>query len=178
MKMKKMLFVAPLVLGMLSRSVSAHCPLCTISAAAVAGGATWLGVNQIVVGLFMGAFAASMGWWFSGLVKKRFFPMQKPLIILLIFITTILPVLPLIGTGIFPLHISVAGDYGSLLNRTYVINSFLAGSIAGGLLVSLTPWLSSRITLLRNRKTFPFQGTVLTISLLLIFGAIIQVAAG
>lgn len=178
MKIRNPLIIAPFVLGLLSESVSAHCPLCTISAAAVAGGATWLGVSKIVVGLFIGAFAASMGWWFSGFVKKKFVPLQKPLIILLIFITTVLPVLPLIGTAVFPLHISVAGDYGSLLNRTYVINSFLAGSIAGGLLVSLMPWLSSRITLLRRGKTFPFQGTALTISLLVILGVVIQAVAG
>ena len=157
----------------LIKEVHAHCPLCTIGAAAAAGGAAYLGVNNLVIGLFIGAFAVSIGWWFSNLIKKKFIPFQRTAIILLSFLTTILPMLPLME-GIKPLYINITGDYGSLLNRTYIFNTFLVGSIIGGIIVTLTPWLSSKLTTLRKGKMLPYQGTLLTLTLLITIGIIIQ----
>lgn len=152
--------------------VSAHCPLCTVGAAVAAGGAAWLGVDQVVIGLFVGAFAVSMGWWIANLIKKRIIPGQKFLIILLSFLTTVIPILPLMK-GVYPLYLSVIGEYGSILNRTYVLNLFLMGSILGSMIVSLTPSLSSYITEKRN-TTIPFQGTILTLAMLIIIGTVMQ----
>lgn len=171
----KKLIILSLFSLFLIKEVHAHCPLCTIGAAAAAGGAVYLGVNNLVIGLFIGAFAVSMGWWFSNLIKKKFIPFQRTAIILLSFITTILPMLPLME-GIKPLYINIVGDYGSLLNRTYIFNLFLVGSILGGIIVTLTPWLSSKLTSLRNGKMLPYQGTVLTLALLLMLGTIIQLS--
>ena len=159
----------------LIKEVHAHCPLCTMGAAVAAGGAAYLGVNNLVIGLFIGAFAVSMGWWFSNLIKKKFIPFQRTAIILLSFLTTILPMLSLME-GIKPFYINITGDYGSLLNRTYIFNLFLVGSILGGIIVTLTPWLSSKLTSLRNGKMLPYQGTVLTLTLLIILGTIIQLS--
>ena len=59
-------------LGFFSEFVSAHCPLCTAGAAIAAGGAIYLGVSVIVVGLFIGAFAVSTGWWVAKIIKKQY----------------------------------------------------------------------------------------------------------
>lgn len=174
MNVKKILLITPLAAILSSAAAMAHCPLCTVGAATVAGGAVWIGVDKVVVGLFLGAFAASMGWWFSRLIKKQYVPFQKWLIILLSFITTIIPILPVVGAAPYPIHISVAGSYGSLLNRIYLLNLFLVGSILGAIIVSIAPWLSSSITRLRKEKTLPFQGSVLTLLLLVITGVVLQ----
>ncbi len=39
---------------------------------AAAAGAIWLGVSKVVVALFIGGFAMSMGMWFSKIIKKNF----------------------------------------------------------------------------------------------------------
>lgn len=171
--MNKKLLLFPLSLMLFLPTALAMCPLCTAGAAVAAGGAVWLGVNTAVIGLFIGAAGVSMGWWLSRIIKKQYLPYQKWLIILFSFAITVLPLLPLM-TPLYPFYISIAGDYGSLLNRTYAINLFFAGSILGGLIISSTPWLSSKITRLRKGKQFPFQGIVLTFSLLLTIGTIIQ----
>lgn len=158
----------------LLESVSAHCPLCTAGAAVAAGGALWLGVSKVVVSLFLGAFAVSTGWWVSNMIKKKYIPLQKQLLILASFLLTMIPILPMM-TSIQPLYISWAGDYGSWLNRTYVLDMSLYSSIFGGLLVCIMPSISKRITNLRN-KTLPFQGVILTLLLLLIVGVAIQFA--
>src|SRR3990172_1231972 len=53
---------------------SAHCPLCVLGAGAVATTATFLGVDDIVIGVSIGAFALALGLWISNVVKKKFIP--------------------------------------------------------------------------------------------------------
>ncbi len=153
----------------LSKSVMAHCPLCVVGAGALGAGAMWLGVSKVVVALFIGAFAMSMGMWFARIIKKQFIPLQKIFIIAIIFFTTVLPLMPLFK-ALGPLYLSFIGEYGT----TYVFNYSLASSFLGGAIVLSTPSISKFITKKRNNKIFPFQGTLLTILLLIIIGIILQ----
>ena len=151
----------------------AHCPLCTITAAAAAGGAMWLGVNEAAIGVFIGAFAVALGLWIARKIKQRI-PFQKSLLTAGSYFATVLPMLPLMK-GFVPWYLSLAGTYGSLLNRTYLINLFLIGSIIGAVLTLLGPVASKGITHLRNNKTFPFQGMGITFFLLLFSAVLLQV---
>ncbi len=173
--MKKSLFLFSLFSFSFSLPFArAHCPLCTVGAAAAAGGALWLGVDLVVIALFIGAFGVSTGWWISRLVKRTFFRGQKGIIIIASFLLTIIPLMPLFP-GITPYYLSWSGEYGSLLNRTYLFNTFLMGSIFGGAVVSLTPFVSRKITAMRG-KMVPFQGVILTLALLILVGIGLQVA--
>ena len=75
----KLIFLLPLITIFLIETISAHCPLCTIGAGAAAAGAVWLGVSKVVVALFLGGFAMSMGMWFARVLdkKKRFIRYQR-----------------------------------------------------------------------------------------------------
>ena len=167
-----LLFAIPLII-FLSKNVMAHCPLCVVGAGAAGAAAMWLGVNKVVVALFLGAFAMSMGMWFARIIKKKYIPLQNFIIVALIFFTTVLPLMPLFK-ALGPLYFSFIGDYGT----TYVFNYSLAGSFFGGLIVLSTPSISKAITKKRNYKTFPFQGTLLTLALLIIVGILIQISLG
>src|SRR3989338_3060950 len=112
MGFRKSLVLLP-SLALLAKSIHAHCHLCTVGAAAAAGGAAYMGVSTSVVGLFIGAFFVSTGWWVSNLLKKKFIPFQKIVLILVSYIATVLPILHLMP-GFYPLLISFSGDYGSL----------------------------------------------------------------
>ena len=169
--MNKKFFVLPLLSIFLIRFISAHCPLCTIGAGAAAGAAVWLGVSKVAVALFIGGFAMSMGMWFSKIPKKKYIPFQKTLIILAIFLTTVLPLSP-IFKAVGPLYLSFIGDYGT----TYAINYSLISSLFGGWVVLASPKLSKKISSMRKGKIIPFQGVMLTLSLLIISGAIIQLS--
>ncbi len=162
----------PLFFIFLVDEVLAHCPLCTTGAAVAVGGASLIGVNKIIIGLFIGAFGASTGWWFSKVLKKKYVPRQKWLIILFSFLLTIIPLLPIFGE-VSPIYVSFFGEYGSLLNRIYLMNIPLVGSVLGGLIVCSTPWLSNKITKTRG-KTIPFQGILLTFGILILFAVFIQ----
>ncbi len=170
MKSKFTLFLLFIFLIFFTPSVMAHCPLCTVGAGAAAAGAVWLGVSKVVVALFIGAFAMSMGMWFSGLPKKQYFPFQKTSVVLIVFLSTVIPLIPLF-TAVGPLYLSFVGTYGT----TYAVNYSIASSLFGGLIVFISPNLSKRITNYREGKIMPFQGTLLTLSLLSIIGLTIQI---
>lgn len=156
-----------------AKEAYAHCPLCTAGAVIAAGGAAYLGVKTIVIGLFIGAFGVSMGSWVSKMIKKQYVPYQNFIIIIFSFGTTIIPIAPYFE-GFYPFYISLIGEYGSLLNRTYLINSFITGSLIGGALVLITPLLSGKITKFREGRIVPFQGVAITLIVLLIGGGILQ----
>lgn len=153
--------------------VFAHCPLCTVGAAAAAGGALWLGVSPAVVSVFIGAFAAAVGLWFARVIKKKFFLGQDWLIVIASFVTTVLPILSFVK-DVRPWYISWFGEYGSVFNRTYVVNVSLLTSIIGAVLVIVAPFLSKKISQMRG-KTVKFQGIVLTFLLLVLFGLVLWV---
>lgn len=153
------------------QNISAHCPLCTIGAGAAAGAAVWLGVSKIVVALFLGAFAMSMGMWFARVLskKKKYIPFQNTIVIVGVFLLTIWPLMSIVKV-IGPLYLSFIGIYGT----TYAFNYSIASSLLGGFLTFISPSLSKQITKSRKGKMLPFQGIILTFSLLIIAGLIIQ----
>ena len=155
----------------LIKTVSAHCPLCTIGVGAAAAGAVWLGVSKVVVALFIGAFAMSMGMWFARLLKKKgkFIPFQSGLVIIGVFLLTVLPLMSIIKV-IGPLYFSFIGEYGT----TYAFNYSLGSTLLGGILTFVAPPLNKKIKEKRNGKGIPFQGTLLTLLLLGVAALIIQ----
>lgn len=167
-KLFSFIFLIPILLV---RSVSAHCPLCTVGVGAAAAGAAWLGVSKVVIGLLIGAFAMSMGMWFAKIPKKRYLPFQKTFIISAIFITTILPLLP-IFSAIGPLYLPFIGEYG----KTLAINYSLVSSFFGGTITFVSPSLNKKIKEKRNGRGVPFQGIILTFALLAIASLVIQFA--
>ncbi|PIT92926.1 MAG: hypothetical protein COU06_02740 [Candidatus Harrisonbacteria bacterium CG10_big_fil_rev_8_21_14_0_10_38_8] len=172
--MKKILSSGILLSLVLPKISLAHCPLCTIGAGLAAVLATSLGVKVGAVGLFIGAFAFALGIWISRILPREYIKHQEITLALLSFIATILPLIPLMDGGYYSFYISMIGEYGSLLNRTYIIDRFLLGSILGAVILWISPWLSKQITKARNNKIIPYQGISLTFAILILVALIIQ----
>ncbi|OGL78018.1 hypothetical protein A3F28_03060 [Candidatus Uhrbacteria bacterium RIFCSPHIGHO2_12_FULL_57_11] len=166
--------IAAVFIAVVPRQALAHCPLCTAGAGVAAVAAVYLGVNPPTVGLFIGAFAAALGLWIGRLVKRSYFPHQTKAIAAFSWVTTVFPLARLIP-DYSSVYLTLAGDYGSLLNRTYVYNRFTLGGLLGGLLVLLAPATSRALTRIRG-KNFPFQGMILTLGLLLAAAAMIELS--
>jgi len=159
----------------LVREASAHCPLCTIGAGAVAVGASFLGVKDIVSGIFIGAFAAALGLWSAKLIKKRFIRFQNEIIAVAIFFLTVLPVSQIVRSYL-PLYIDWGGAYGSIFNRTYIFNALLVGSLVGALIMLISPRLSQKLKA-KSGRSFPFQTMTIIFLLLIVAGIILQLTA-
>lgn len=161
-----------LFLLIFSSLASTHCPLCTAGAGAATVGAAYLGVAKPVLGLFIGALGVSMGWWFAKKIPKEYIPYQKEAVIIASFLSTIVPILPIIGKQ-NAFFIGLYGSYGSLLHNTYMYNMSLLTSVIGGLIVTFSPMISDRITELRG-KHIDYQGIIVTFSVLMVLGLGIQ----
>ena len=154
----------------LGKRALAHCPLCTIGAAGAAGAAVWLGVSKVAVAVLIGGFSMSMGMWFSRIVKKKYVPFQREILLISVFLLTLLPIIPMFS-AIGPFYIPFIGDYG----RTFAVDYSFYSSLFGGAIVFFSPKLNGWIR--RSfKRSFPFQGIVLTILYLLIAAAAIHFA--
>lgn len=162
--MKIKIFVISVLILFAAKPVLAHCPLCTLGAGAAALGASWLGISAMAVGVWLGAFALAMGFWMAKIIRKKFLPFQNKLVTAITFISTVLPLLPLMRDD-GSIYISWFGDYGTFLNRTYVFNKFAVGAALGAAIMYLAPFASRKITEWRKNK-IPYQ------SMITIFGAL------
>ncbi|MBU0981661.1 hypothetical protein KKC94_03120 [Patescibacteria group bacterium] len=153
----------------------AHCPLCTVGAGSAALLATWLGINTLSIGLFIGAFAMAMALWVEKISRKFYTGKANIafLIVAAVFLTTILPLLPMMP-GETHFSIFLTGNYGSILNRTYLINLFLIGSLIGGLIMYLSPFFSKQLSKIKAKK-IPFQGMIISFLTLLIFSVFFEI---
>ena len=70
MKFRKLLALLPSLFVL--REVSAHCPLCTGAVVAGAVGAKYLGLDVTILGIFVGAFAISLGFFFKIFCMLKF----------------------------------------------------------------------------------------------------------
>jgi len=165
--MKKCLLTLP-VFVLVPKVAFAHCPLCTAGAGVLAVLAASLGVSSVVVGVFIGAFSLALGLWISKAIKKQYISFQKQILTILIFLGTVIPIMPFIE-HYAPLYIPFIGEYGT----TYTINLYILGVIIGASIMFIAPYISAFITKLRS-KQIPFQGITITISLLVITSIMIQ----
>lgn len=157
-----------LVLALLPNTVLAHCPLCTAGAGILAVLAASLGVSSVVVGILIGAFSLALGLWIAKAVKKQYIPYQEQILTILIFLGTVIPIMPLIQ-HYAPLYVPFIGEYGT----TYTFNLYILGVIIGTLVMYFAPFISKVITTLR-RKQMPFQGVTITLVLLIVTSVIAQ----
>jgi len=165
---------APIItLIILPQLVLAHCPLCTAAAGAGIGIARWAGVDDSIVGLFLGAFIVSLGLWFNNLLKKRKvnIPLQK---ILLIFASFLLTIIPLYLAGIIKNFAIVKSlpELSLLGFGVFGIDKLLFGTIIGVVFVGFSFSLSDYIKKVNGKVLFPYQGILFMIITLFIMSEI------
>lgn len=166
--MRKQIFLILFVLLLFSIPIAhAHCPLCTAAVGAAAVSAKYFGVDTSIIGLLIGAFGVSTGLWLALKVKRQFFKFQAPIIVLLSFLLTVIPLLALMPEYLY-LPLLLFGDPGSIMNKVYWINKMLFGSIIGGFVTLFAYYTHVHIKRIRGKVLFPFQGIILTIAFLAI----------
>lgn len=167
--MKKFIIISSLalLLSLVPAKVLAHCPLCVGGAGAAAALASFFGVSYGAIGVFMGGFAVALSLLIVNRLSEKF-RFQNSIVGWVIYLTTLIPLYPFLKGDIVAWVLSIGGDYGSMLNRTYLIDLFIVGSIIGSVIVLYAMKLSSFITSRRDGKTIKFQGLLLTFVLLII----------
>ena len=159
-----MLKRGPFLFGILSLSLllpglsQAVCPVCTIAVGAGVGLCRWLGISDLISGVWIGGLIVSMIIWFlSWLDKKgiRFKFRRLSVIFLFYFIV----IVPLYWMGVM----------GHPLNKFLGIDKLLFGILSGSLSFIISVWFNVFLKKKnQGRVFFPFQKVLLPILFLLI----------
>ena len=139
---------------------SAFCPLCVIATGFLTGYFRWLGVDDLIIGLWLGGFLVSSSILINSIVARKNINLPKTLIPGLIYV---LSFLALYFGGILSI------PYGQLFGFPRII----LGIIIGSIVILATPKISGLIKNLNGgRNFFSHQKMLVAIFLLLILSLI------
>ena len=118
--MKKIIIISAVLFSLTAKSAHAVCPVCTVAVGAGLGLAEWLGIDDSISGLWIGALIVSMSiWtinWLNG--KNIKFKGRKIFITLAYYLLTILP-------------LYYYGIMGHPYNQFWGLDKLLLGIIVG-----------------------------------------------
>jgi hypothetical protein len=153
--MRRHTIILALMNLLLIPAVYAHCPLCTAAVGTGVAVTRFYGIDDAIVGVWIGAFIISTALWFSKVLKKRYkIPFQDFLLIILALVFTIVP-------------FYFAGLIGGTDNSIFGTDKLLFGTLAGSLMTYIGIFASNRIKEGR-RILFPYQTITLILLLLLL----------
>ena len=152
-------FIASFIIAA-AEFVSAHCPLCTTGAVIGVGITRSLGVDDSIVGLFVGAVIISTVLWFNKwLFKKNIkIPFQETLLVIISFLSF---AIPFYVAGIitnFDMVKSMPEVHSMLGLGIFGIDKLLFGMIVSSIFVWGAFKFSDYIKRKRGKVLYPFQG--------------------
>ena len=164
-KILALLIIPLLSLIIITPSVTAHCPLCTAATIVGVGVTRSIGLDDSIVGIFVGAMIISSALWINKILKKKNIGGNDFLrITSLILATTVLTYISFYFAGLF----GPANTY-----RIFGIEKITFGAISGGFVSLGTFFISNKIKNRNNGRTlFNYQTMVLTLGTLILNGLI------
>jgi amino acid transporter len=150
-------------LFLLPKAVGAVCPVCTIAVGAGLGISRYLGIDDIISSLWIGAMTVSSAMWFLSWLDKK--GKKTPWI----------SVFTYVGFGALVFLTLYALNYIGLASNTiWGIDRIVFGMVLGGIIFALSYKLHLFLKKKNNDKVyFPYQKIVLTLIFLLIVTAIL-----
>ncbi len=138
--------------------VIAVCPICFIAVAGGVGLSQWLGIDDVISGIWIGGLVISLVVWFlSWLDKKNIkFKLRQILVLILFYLITILP-------------LYWAGFIGCSCNQLWGFDKLLVGIFFGSLIFSLSVRIDNLLRKKNNGEVyFSFQKVVIPVLFLII----------
>jgi cation transport ATPase len=149
-----------LVVGSLLFVNFAHaiCPICIIAVGAGVGIAEEFGVDDTVIGLWIGALIIALAWWtVNWLIKKNWnFKWRSPIVFISYYLLTAIP-------------FYYSGLIGKGLNKIWGMDKLLFGIIAGSILFYAGEHLHFHLKRIHSDKVyFYFQRVIVPVCILII----------
>ncbi|MEA3343460.1 MAG: hypothetical protein U9Q92_04795 [archaeon] len=161
--MNKLRILIPLFTLMLAPStVFAVCPVCSVAVGAGVGLSRWLGIDDVISGIWIGALVVSSALWLiSWLDKKNIKFMFRKISVLASFYLTVL--LPLYWMGFI----------GPSCNTFWGLDKLLLGIILGSAVFSAAALLHNSLKKKNNNKVyFSYQKVIIPVASLVIISII------
>lgn len=139
--------------------VQAQCPICVVTIGGSVLLSRYLGIDDLIVGIWAGGLVLSLGLWTSTLIKKIFIKGQNWILTGALWITTVL-------------GLKQAGFIGNPTCKIHGHDKLLTGIIAGSLVFLLAYGLDIILRKLNKKNPgkvfFPYQRVAIPILLLII----------
>jgi hypothetical protein len=161
--MKKLLFLIAGLVLFSAKSALAICPICAIAVGAGVGLSRWLGIDDTITGLWIGALiVSSIAWTINWMNKKNIrFKGRKILLTLMYYLVIIVP---LYWKGII----------GHIYNKIWGIDKLIFGIIIGSVVfLASVLWYQNLKKKNNDKAYFPFQKVAMPVGFLAIFSAIL-----
>jgi hypothetical protein len=150
--------------------VKAVCPVCTIAIGAGLGLSRYLGVDDVISGLWIGAIILSSSFWFIGWLEKKiqskpklaqrsfsevWFRRLNLIIIILMYLLVLVP-------------LSLTGVLGHPFNKILGIDKLIFGTAVGSGVFLLALWADKKVRQIKGKQLFSYQKVVFPLSALAI----------
>lgn len=162
MKNKKIFLLFLAIFSFIASTAKAVCPVCIVAVGSGVGLCRWLGIDDTISGLWIGAMiVALILWTINWLNKKNYnFKFRNLLVWVAYYFLTIWP--------LYSFDIM-----GHPLNKVWGVDKILFGILAGSLVFLFSVFLNGHLKKKNNGKVyFPYQKVVIPVVLLLIFSLI------
>jgi len=136
----------------------AVCPVCVVAVGAGLGFSEWLGIDDVISSIWIGALLVALVIWTINEMRKRGkkFRFDKTIIFLAYYLLTYIP-------------LYYAGVIGHPLNKIFGIDKIIFGSILGTLLLPGAYFLHLYFKKINGGKSyFPFQKVAIPLAVLLL----------
>ena len=146
------LFITPFV-------TKAVCPVCTVAIASGVGLCRYLGIDDLISGLWVGGLLISLAVWTKDYLKKHKwdFKYSYPILSAGYFLITFIP-------------LKFLGILGHKYNLIFGMDRLLFSSIAGAFLVHISVFINNWLKKQNHNKVFiPYQKVIIPLILLTIF---------
>lgn len=142
---------------LLATPVNAQCPVCIVTIGGSVLLSRYLGIDDLIIGIWAGGLILSFGLWTATLIKKTFIKGQKWLLTAVLWVTTVL-------------GLKQAGFIGNPTCKIHGHDKLLTGIIAGTLVFLLAYGIDFVLRKLNKKNPgkafFPYQRVVLPVVLL------------
>ncbi len=146
-----------------ANKISAMCPVCTIAVGAGLGLSRWLGVDDVISGIWIGAVLLSSALWFYNWLAKKYSKLgSRYFLALSIIVTFGIVLIPLLKTGVI----------GHPFNTILGIDKLVFGNILGALTFTLSIWADKKVRKIKGKQLFQFQKVVFPVVLLILVSAV------
>lgn len=137
----------------------AVCPVCTVAVGVGVGLSRWLGIDDSVTGLWVGALVISMSLWTTNWLatKKIKFKFIEVVTIIAYYLFIFVPMYK-------------SGFIGHPLNKIWGVDKLLYGTVVGSAIFIFSVFLDKYLRTKNNGKVYIYyQKVIIPVGLLLIF---------
>jgi len=150
------------LLKLTTSNALAFCPACTLAVGVGLGLSRYLGVDDSVSGIWVGALILSSGLWFSGWLKKKGIKLLRRRVVVTSFFYLI---------TLVPLY--TMGFIGHPFNTLWGIDKLVLGIAVGSILFLFSLATDRRLRAKNSGKVFVYYQKIIIPTTLLITGSVL-----